>query len=99
MIQCVCVRTVYCSNACKYITVMNIRLYLFGVCARVCVFVRASVKNRVNLHSIASSGLGEGYRLSGQNNDVSLRMCINVWFCNKYKYKHECEYKCIQTQR
>ncbi len=51
---------------------MNIRLYLFGVCARVCVFVRASVKNRVNLHSIASSGLGEGYRLSGQNNDVSL---------------------------
>ncbi len=26
----------------------------------------------MNLHSIASSGLGEGYRLSGQNNDVSL---------------------------
>ncbi len=53
LIQCGCVCvfvcTVYCSNACKYckyITVMNIRLYLFGVCACasvcVCVCVCAS---------------------------------------------------------
>lgn len=27
----------------------------------------------INLHSIASPGLGEGYSLPGQNNDVSIK--------------------------
>lgn len=30
------------------------------------------MKNLVNLHSIASPGLDEGYSLPDQNNDVSL---------------------------